>query len=195
MLFFTWFVMNAVMGVNDSSPENPAGALQVNMFLTMIALISTFQMFPMLRSLRILPKNRSALATSMILWPLILISTMGTVAYGLQAILTNTHLNWHALVISVAGATTVLLTLPIFLRFGMHFITVFGMIFIISFSSSSGTLLSSFSKTSSGQQLTILGAAVVLVLISVWITTFSTLGTEHPYRANRFNMGFMKPTT
>ncbi|MGJ8695562.1 MAG: hypothetical protein ACSHYF_04545 [Verrucomicrobiaceae bacterium] len=192
MLTFTWFIMNEFLGLNGTEQDGNTGGIQLNMFFTMIGMVSIFQIFPMLRSLRTLPRRLTSLTTFIMLWPLFLILALGLVTFSAHAALTNSPFNLPSFLSSAAGACTILIAIPFFLRFGLNFLTVFGMILIASFSGNAGLLLSSVWKIDLTSHLTLLTSALTLILAIVWITTYRTLGSEHPWRANRFAMGLMK---
>ena len=164
------------------------------MFLTMIGFISMFQMFPMLRSFRTLPKRLSTLTSYMVFWPIILMAVFGFIAFSLHSLSKGTAFPWQAFTIKIIGTSTIIIALPVFLRFGANFFTIFGFILLVSFSGNFSLIIGFIHKVDLLNYGTLFFIAFTILITLAWITTYRALGSTHPWRANRFNFGAMKRT-
>ncbi|MDC1349710.1 hypothetical protein N8194_01340 [Akkermansiaceae bacterium] len=121
-----------------------------------------------------------------------MIAAFAVVVYFLQALFQGTAIPWQPLSMKVMGAFTIVLVLPIFLRFGGNFFTIFGMILFVSMFGSLDILIRDVLKTDPAKLEFLALPAFAILLLIVWAATYRTLGSTHPWRANRLAMGFFK---
>lgn len=199
MLFATWFWTNLLSVPNSLQSTVPMVLIQLNMFIPIAGLIAVFQLFPMLRTIRAMPQRLSSLTRFMILWPLFLIVLFSVVGHGFHALDSGQEQAWVSYGIriarSVAGGAMILLTLPLFLRFGTSIKSVFPMMLFVMASNTLGMLTEKVWKIGPAQQWVLFGIILATVLSLSWFLTCRALGSEHPWRAKQFKFGSLRRAT
>lgn len=178
MLAFNWVFLTLLRVSSRSTPST----VSITFFIPFISLFTAQYLSSQLRVLRTLPLGRDALTHLLVLWPLVLVAIslaagglINRVFFGTPF---GTGANW---IIPLTTAILTGLMLPLILRFGMRYWTIFAIIFPAMFISSllGGPLM----KLQDPALLGGLLVAALAVLAAEWITCFHLLASPHPWRA------------
>ena len=196
MLLVTHFGTNLIFGGGGLKDGGFLLEGQLGMFIPIAGLISVFQIMPMIRVLRTMPKRLTALTNLLVLWPLFLIVILSLIGHGFHALVAGQDLGQPGYGLRVArgiaAGAPVLLTLPLFLRFGLSFKSIIPMMLTVSLSNGISSMTQRDLKIAPTEQWLLIVAILVLVLPLVWFLTHRVLSSEHPWRAKHFRFGVLQ---
>ena len=127
MLSMMWIMFEFFMKLNSgggASTTSDNQVAQAGMFIAIFTMISMLQVIPSLRLLRTLPLRLSTITHCLVLWPLILTAAFALAAYILHSALFGHPFDPVGYLTSMASCASILLGLPLILRFGMGFKTI-----------------------------------------------------------------------
>jgi len=179
ILLLEWFAMGWF--TSGSKHQIISVKSQIGMMVVMTVFITLCNLLGQLRVLRTVPIRTSALTHWLVFWPLGLATIAWLLAQLAFSLLDGAPIEWHLLGQSLAGAASMVILLPLILRFGLRMWVILPVMMFASLTSSAGRFLfGGLSEIHRGWWLAVFG----VLLAAVWWISYRLLGTPHPWRAN-----------
>ena len=154
---------------------------QIGMMTVMTVFMMLCNLLGQLRVLRTLPIRTSVLTHWLVFWPLGLAMIVWLLAQTVFSLLNGAPAEWHLFGQSLVGTASMVILLPLTLRFGLKVWAILPVMMFAAFVSSAGRfMLGGLSEIHGAWWV----AASVIFLLAVWWISYRLLGTPHPWRAN-----------